>query len=166
LEVYDYRPFGFTANPLKPEERKSILGMQAQIWAETIISEELLEADLMPRLLAFCERAWNPDVSEADVAKNWPGFAEYIGDVAIPNLEAANFRFHIPKPGAVDEGGKLKALVPYPGLAICYTVDGSDPIAGSPVYDPAAPPAFDAKMKLRTITKSGKMSATVSLKEN
>jgi hexosaminidase len=165
MKVYGNRPFGLTNNPLKPEERGNILGIQAQIWTETITSEELFESYLMPRLLAFCERAWNPDVSEADVGRNWPGFAAYVGEVAIPRLDGERFAVHVPKPGAIQEGGVVKALVPFPGLQIRYTTDGSEPSPTSPLYDAGNPPKYVASMKLRTFTQSGRASATVGIEE-
>jgi len=46
---------------LKPEARKNILGVQAQIWSETIQGEAMLEYYYLPRLIAFSETAWSPE---------------------------------------------------------------------------------------------------------
>ncbi len=166
LKVYGYRPFGLTDKPLEKSERKNVLGLQAQIWTETVITPEMFEMYLMPRLLAFCERAWNPDVSEQDVQQNWPAFAAYVGEVALPTLEQSNFHYHVPKPGAINDNGRVKALVPFPGLAIHYTIDGSEPSTHSKLYNPVEPPEFDAKMKLRAFSRGGATSATVGLTED
>ncbi|MEX2286177.1 MAG: family 20 glycosylhydrolase [Planctomycetaceae bacterium] len=165
IKAYGYRPFGLTDKPLDMSERKNVLGLQAQIWTETVITPEMFEMYLMPRLLAFCERAWNPDVSEADVQKNWPGFAAYVGQVALPTLDRSKFRYHVPKPGAINDNGRVKALVPFPGLAIRYTINGSEPNTKSKLYNPAEPPEFDAKIKLRAFSRGGAAGTTVSLSE-
>ncbi len=160
-EVYEYRPLALTDEPLPQEERDLILGVQAQIWAETINTPEMLKWYMMPRMLPFAERAWNPDVSEEDVAAKWPGFAAFMGDYVLPRLEKDQFEFRVPKPGAINEDGKLSAIVPYTGLQIRYTTDGSEPTMESTLYDADNPPAYDAKIKLRAFTKGGKGSSTV-----
>jgi hexosaminidase len=72
---------------------------------------------------------------------------------------------HVPKPGAIEEGGVVKALVPFPDLQIRYTTDGSDPSQTSPLYNASQPPKSAPNMKLRTFTETGRASATVSLQE-
>ncbi len=164
-EVYEYRPLALTDEPLPEKERDLIIGVQSQIWTETINTPEMLQWYAMPRLLAFAERAWNPDVSEADIAANWPGFAAFVGKYALPRLEREGIHFRVPKPGAIEEEGKLKANVSYPGLEIRYTTDGSEPTSESSLYDPENPPDYDAKIKLRAFTPGGRGSSTVPVEE-
>ncbi|WP_339907786.1 family 20 glycosylhydrolase [Symmachiella dynata] len=164
-DVYEYRPLALTDKPLPQKERDLILGIQSQLWTETINTPEMLEWYMLPRLLPFAERAWNPDVSDEDVADQWPAFAAFVGNYALPRLEREGVHFRIPKPGAIEEDGKLKAIVPYPGLEIRYTTDGSEPVVESPLYDPQDPPAYDAKIKLRAFTPEGRGSSTVPVEE-
>jgi len=164
-EVYEFRPLALTDEPLPEKERDLIQGIQSQLWTETINTPEMLEWYMLPRLLPFAERAWNPDVSAEDIAAQWPGFAAYVGKYALPRLEREGVHFRIPKPGAIEEDGKLIAIVPYPGLAIHYTTDGSEPVVESPLYDPQNPPAYDAKVKLRAFTADGRGSSTVPVEE-
>ncbi len=164
-EVYEYRPLALRDEPLPQKERDLIIGVQAQIWTETINTPDMLKWYMMPRMLPFAERAWNPDVSQHDLAEKWPGFAAYLGKYALPKLEREQFRFRIPKPGAINEDGYLRAIVPYEGLEIRYTTDGSDPTAESTLYDADNPPKYDSKIKLRAFTKGGRGSSTVPVEE-
>ena len=90
-----------------------------------------------------------------------PGFAAFVGKYALPRLEREGIHFRVPKPGAIEEEGKLKANVSYPGLEIRYTTDGSEPTSESSLYDPENPPDYDAKIKLRAFTPGGRGSSTV-----
>jgi len=164
-EVFEYRPLALTDEPLPEKELQLIIGVQAQIWTETINNPEMLQWYMMPRMLPFAERAWNPDVSAEDIEATWPEFAAYMGYYALPRLEQDGFLFRVPKPGAINDNGKLKAIVPYPNLAIRYTTDGSEPTAESALYDPENPPEFDAAMKLRTFTPGGRESSVVPVEE-
>jgi len=54
-KVYEYNPI---PDELKPEERKFIKGVQANLWTEYIKSPALAEFMLFPRLLAIAESGW------------------------------------------------------------------------------------------------------------
>ena len=54
-QVYSYDP----AFPeLTPEQQKHILGVQANLWTEYVLSDEHLEYMLLPRLAALSEVQW------------------------------------------------------------------------------------------------------------
>ena len=44
---------------LTPEERRHIVGFQANLWSEYIVSEALAEYQVLPRMAALCELQWN-----------------------------------------------------------------------------------------------------------
>ena len=46
---------------LKPEARKNILGVEAQVWSETIKGRDMLEYYTLPKLIGFAESAWAPE---------------------------------------------------------------------------------------------------------
>ena len=68
------------------------------------------------------------------------------------------YNYRLPMPGAVIEGGMLKANVELPGLAIHYTTDGSEPTTKSPVYE--APVKAAGTIKLKSFDMAGKGSRT------
>jgi len=126
--------------------KSNIIGLQCALWGENIKSNERLEYMLLPRMLAFAERAWAKDpawATEPNTAKSdslyqisWVNFLNVMGKRELPRLDYLNggYNFRIPKPGVVLQDGKYLANVQFPGLTIRYTTNGKDPDAKSPVY--------------------------------
>jgi hexosaminidase len=56
-KVYSYNP---APAALNPEERKHIMGAQANLWTEYIADPSQAEYMLFPRLFALAELAWSP----------------------------------------------------------------------------------------------------------
>lgn len=112
---------------------QNILGMQGQVWSETIRTAEQLEEMVYPRLLPLAERAWHQANWEADrdtttVDKaardaDWLAFVQAMSQKELPRLAKAGVQFYLPPPGAVVEQGQLNANVAYPGLTIEYSLD-------------------------------------------
>ncbi len=138
--------------PLKKPE--NLLGIQGQVWTETIRTPEQLEAMVFPRLLALAERAWHRANWEADV----PDAQERLADYAVfaralvtrelPRLVAAGVNFHLLPPGGRREGNRLLVNTEYPGAVIEYRLDGEDDWR---VYEtPVTLPAETAQVSLRT----------------
>ncbi len=150
----------------------NILGLQGELWSENIRSPETLEYLAFPRVLALAERAWSPApdwASQPDQAARvklidvaWNQFANSLGQVQLPRLDYlfGGVGYRLSPPGAVIEGGELKANTAYPGLTIRYTTDGSEPTAASPVY--TAPVAVSSVVKLKTFDSRGRGSRTVA----
>ncbi|GGC07541.1 family 20 glycosylhydrolase [Dyadobacter sediminis] len=155
---------------LKPEARKNVLGIEAQLWSETIKGRDMMEYSVLPKLLGFSESAWSPErqwenVAEAAargkmIAEGWNIFANSIAQKHLPRLKYVNggYNYRLPMPGAVVENGMLKANVELPGLAIRYTTDGSEPTAASPAY--AAPVKVSGTVKLKSFDLAGRSSRT------
>ena len=130
-QVYSYDP----AFPeLTPEQQKHILGVQANLWTEYVLSDEHLEYMLLPRLAALSEVQWcQPET------KDWNRF---IGSFRMDEIysqmgyEFAKHIFGVTASYAVDpeKGGVVMTLTTQGGAPIRYTLDGSDPTASSPLY--------------------------------
>lgn len=111
------------------EKPENILGIQGQVWSETIRTAEQLEQMVYPRLLPLAERAWHkanwegsqPDVNRRDA--QWQQFASLLSQRELPKLAKAGVQFYLPPPGAVLKDGELTANVAYPGLRIEYSLD-------------------------------------------
>ena len=130
-QVYSYDP----AFPeLTPEQQKHILGVQANLWTEYVLSDEHLEYMLLPRLAALSEVQWClPET------KDWNRF---IGSFRMDKIysqlgyEFAKHIFGVTASYAFDpeKGGVVMTLTTQGGAPIRYTLDGSDPTASSPLY--------------------------------
>ncbi len=130
--------------PLK--EGVGFAGVQGQVWSETILTDEMLEYMVFPRLLALAERAWHKaewevpyDYDGALYSQDtdrftegmraardaeWARFAAILGEKELPKLDRAGIAYRIPTVGARVRDGALEANAIFPGLAIEYREDG------------------------------------------
>ena len=77
--------------------KKNILGLQGELWSETIKGREMLEYYYLPKLLGLAERAWagqtpwgsieNNDKRTEAINKAWNSFANTIGQRELPRLD-------------------------------------------------------------------------------
>jgi len=158
---------------LKPENRKNIMGLQAQLWTETVKGQDMMEYYVLPKLFAFAEKAWaaapawendaNLNSRIAKIQLGWNELANRIGQRELPKLDVlfGGFKYRIPLPGAVVENGMVKANIAFPGLKIHYTYDGSEPTINSPVYE--KPIEKINTIKLKAFTQLGRESRTVTV---
>lgn len=157
---------------LLPEARNNILGVQAQLWSETILNPEMLEYYLLPKLVGFAGTAWAKErVWETTADKNrrskqveedWNVFANTLGKRELPRLAKlfGGYNYRIPTPGAVLKDGFLEANVEFPGLEIRYTTDGSEPQSDSNLYTEKIELGVDS-IKIKAFDASGRSSRTV-----
>ena len=129
-KVYSLDPYEM----LTADEQRCILGVQANLWTEYVLSDEHLEYMLLPRLAALSEVQWClPET------KDWNRF---IGSFRMDEIysqmgyEFAKHIFGVTASYAVDpeKGGVVMTLTTQGGAPIRYTLDGSDPTASSPLY--------------------------------
>lgn len=163
------------ATRLTEEGRRHILGVQGQLWGETLRSVDLLEYMTMPRLISLAERAWAPQPAwatvEADAERDrqrwtaWAEFANRLGQRELPRLSGLDpdWSFRLPVPGAVVEEGRLHAKGALPGLTIRYTTDGSTPTAQSARYTGPVSVGGADVVKLRTFDAQGRGSRVATL---
>lgn len=168
-------PLDFSkAEKLKPEARKNIIGIESQLWAETIKGREMAEYYILPKLIGFAESAWAPErrwetienAAQRKVAVNaeWNIFANRLARVELPRLSYLNqgYNYRVPSPGALVEDGLLKANTELPGLKIYYTTDGTDPgQSGTEYKQPVA--VSPGVVKLKAFDQAGKGSSTVEV---
>lgn len=159
--------------PLKMEARKNILGVEAQLWSETVKGREMMEYYVLPKLMGFSESAWSqPRVWETIESKSqreqsmqegWNAFATALGKRELPRLSYLNggYNYRVPLPGAVIDKGLLKANAAYPGLEIRYTLDGSEPTSQSLLYTHEVP--VTTNVTLRCFDSAGKGSRSIKL---
>jgi hexosaminidase len=121
-----------------------VVGIQGNLWSETLGAEGRLDEQLLPKLLALAERAWAPDpdwARESDPTRaeglyleDWSRFVNVLGKREMPRLdrEVPGIGYRIPTPGLKVEAGAVLSSVELPGFALRYTTDGSEPSASSP----------------------------------
>jgi hexosaminidase len=151
---------------LDPGKHKNIVGLQAQLWSETVLGPEMMEYYTLPKLFAFAEKAWakapewenEPDVSRRvkAIRTGWSEFSNRIGQRELIRLDHlyGGYHYRIPSPGAVIEDGVLTANISFPGLRIRYTTDGSEPGRNSPEY--VSPVKADGPVRVRAFNSVGR----------
>lgn len=157
---------GFTR--LRPEARKNIRGLQAQIWGETIKGRDMLEYYLLPKLIGFAETAWARERSWESIPnkqqrlqimdKEWNIFANTIARREYSKLARWNggYNFRVPTVGLFkDEQGLIHANNGLPGVEIRYTSNGSEPTTGSALYEGPLPFREGLKFKAFSNGRSG-----------
>ncbi|MFC0134928.1 hypothetical protein CR105_20610 [Massilia eurypsychrophila] len=156
--------------------RSHIAGIQGQLWGENTRSAERIEYLAAPRLIALAERAWasdpgweaidDPRRRAQQVDQEWNEFANRLGQRDLARLDAAPlaYGYRLPPPGAVIAGAAFAANVALPGLALHYTVDGSEPTARSMRYEQPVPlAAAGGAFRIATFDTRGRKSRTVTL---
>ena len=100
----------------------NVLGVQGQIFAETIRNLGDVQRMMFPKMLGMAERGWNPAATYSEPDFNAAVAAE------LPKWDAAGVTYHLRQPGLkVTEDNKLVANSPYAGAVVRVTLDGSTP---------------------------------------
>jgi hexosaminidase len=138
------------------------------------VDEGADEEDLL-RLLGLAERAWVGDAPWSGIAdtddmwrernRHWNEFANRIGQFEMPRLDRyfPGINYRIPPPGARFEGGLFIANTAFPGLAIRYTTDGSEPTINSYGYEGPVRLTGVEIVTLRAFNSAGRGSRSVRL---
>ncbi len=124
--------------------KSHIVGIQGNLWSETIGGEGRLEYMLVPKLFGLAERAWAPDpdwAREPDSTKadalfreDWSRLVNVVGKRELPRLdrEVPGLNYRIPTPGLRVTGGLVYTSLELPGFMLRYTTDGTAPNVKSP----------------------------------
>ena len=153
--------------------RTHIVGLQGNLWSETLGADGRVEYMMVPRLLALAERAWaaEPDwATERDAAKSaslfrdaWSRFVNVVGQRELPRLdrEVPALTYRIPTPGLVSEDGMIRCNVELPGFTLRYTTDGSQPTVRSAAV--RGPIPFRGTVRVAAFTTTGRKGHTAHL---
>ena len=160
--VYNYEPI---PAGLPTDKAKYVLGAQANLWAESIISSNHVEYMVLPRMLALAEVVWSPKE-----AKNWNDFNDRVQrhfkvfDQMGLTYCKGNYTVHI-----IPEfkNGKLVALLSseIKNAKIHYTIDGSEPTSQSTVYTEPIEIAQSQILKA-AVTINGQIMGVQAAKQN
>jgi hexosaminidase len=123
--------------------RSNVVGIQGNVWSETLGADGRLAYKLLPKLFGLVERAWAPNpawAQERDEQKStalfrdaWSVFVNILGKRELPRLvrEMPGLIYRIPTPGLKAVEGQVRCSLEIPGFVLRYTTDGSEPTVKS-----------------------------------
>ncbi|GEM79729.1 beta-N-acetylhexosaminidase [Vibrio superstes] len=166
---------GFTAKG-EVEAKKPFLGLSAQLWSETVRTDEQYEYMVFPRVVAAAERAWHAasweneyqagveysletDLVDKDaLLADWTRFANVMGQRELAKLEKAGIDYRLPVPGAEVVDGKLAMNVQFPGVELQYSVDGENWVT----YQDEQRPSVSGDVWIKSVSASGERESRVT----
>jgi hexosaminidase len=159
---------------LQKSNYKNIVGLQAQLWSETLKGAGMMEYYTVPKIFAFAEKSWAQAPaweSEVDIAmrnkailSGWNVLSNRIGNFEYSKIDAwfGDYNYRIAPPGAIMENGNLKANSAFPGLTVRYTQDGTEPSIQSAIY--SSPVNVKGNIKVRAFNSKGRASRSYDVR--
>ncbi len=153
--------------------KKNIMGVQGQLFAETIRNFEGVEYLLFPKMMGLAERGWNAHPAWESLTgtqeqqafdKALALYYEKISEKEMSYWAKNGINFRLPHPGLLVKDGNLYANVAIEGAQIRYTMDGTEPTAESALWE--APVKCDASVVKAKTFYQGKESLPIILKIN
>ena len=153
---------------INPKNRDKIIGVQSQIWSETIVNEDILDYMFMPNIIVFSQKAWSQDDSWMNISEKelkdqtleieWNKFTNNLGQRVLPMVDNifGGLTYDLPKPGGIIVNDSLYANTVFPGLDIKYTLDGTAPDSNSENYTTPVKIKIDDIVHLRLFDKTGR----------
>lgn len=118
---------------LSEAQAANILGLQGNLWCETIPSMRRVEHQLFPRMMSIAEIGWS-----ANDKKDWEGFKKRMVN-EIDWLDAHKINYRIPNLTGFDDinaftdSTSIAVQCILPNVVVRYTTDGTMPSAVSPI---------------------------------
>ena len=144
--------------------KKHVLGVQANIWTEYIGSSNKVEFTVLPRVIALSEIAWTQPEK-----KNWKNFSEQRAANQLAKLDQTNTFYRVPEVYGITDTTvyaseyTIRGLKPsVEGAKIYYTLDNYDPSELDLEYTGpvkiTVPNSKERVFKAVVVTPSGKRS--------
>jgi hexosaminidase len=159
-KVYNYDPVPAV---LTAEQKKYIVGVQANVWTEYMETPSKVEYMIFPKIYSLAEIAWTP-VEKKDL-KN---FTEERVPIHLAKLDQTNTNYWVPvpigQPEKVLNGDSFTIVLkaPITGAKIYYTLDNYRPSENAIAYTNAikvtVPQGQKKVLKTIVVTPSGKRS--------
>lgn len=119
---------GKVNEPLRATQ--NIIGMQGQLWTETVRTVEQVEEMVFPRLIALAERAWHKAAWEEQgpqgnaFQRDWQQFLHRLQTVELPRLSEQGVNYYLPPPGVKVSGNSVHLKSVYPEAVLELSLDG------------------------------------------
>ncbi|MCD7899115.1 MAG: family 20 glycosylhydrolase [Bacteroides sp.] len=160
-KVYNYDPI---PEKIASDKVHHILGAQGNMWNEYNYTEEDMEYDIYPRIIALAELSWTPKEK-----KEYKDFERRIDNQRV-RLDMYNVNYYIPMPEQAGEAPScnfvafteqttigFKSSEP---VKMVFTTDGSEPNLNSTVYKDPITFTENTTLKIRSVLLSGKVGPT------
>jgi len=156
--AYDPVPAELTA-----EQKKYVIGVQANIWTEYIKTPEKVEYVILPRMFSLSEIAWTPVER-----KDFKNFSEERVAAHLARLDKTSTNYWVPTPiGQTEkllkgENFTIELKAPFAGSKIYYSIDNSRPSETAVLYKSpikvVVPKGENRVLKTIVITPGGRRS--------
>jgi hexosaminidase len=150
-DVYNFDP---ASASLTDEQKKHIIGVQANIWTEHIRTDDRVAYAAFPRTAALAEVAWSPAAAhdEANFLARVPAELDRYTALGLPHSTSA---FDVRMDATANaKGGLTVSLANQAGLGeVHYSLDGTAPTPDSTLY--AAPVDIPLPSHLRAVAFLG-----------
>ena len=123
---------------MNPSDEDMVIGVQGQLWCEGVRCFDDVTYDLFPKCLGIFERGWNARPEYPDgVGAAFEDFYAQICSAEMPYFMSEGINFRLPPVGMKMVDGVIDFNLPahIEGAVVRYTVDGTDPVASSPVLE-------------------------------
>ena len=134
------------AGKIKLEKPENVIGVQAQLWGETLRSFDEVQYLLLPKMMGVSERAWNAIPEWSKTLNDTKAYNEArhqynlkIGTRELPLMNSMGYNFRVGPPGIKLVNGMLHINTQYPEEMVTYTLDGSEPAIDSPRWTAPVP---------------------------
>ena len=135
-KAYSYKP---VPKQLSAAQARHILGIQGNLWGESIQRESQLTYMLYPRIFAIAEVAWSPEK-----LRDFPGFCLRV-EHAFKRLDILGVKYAPSMYNVAVKSRKVKGKrgrhvslkAEYTSSGIRFTINGDAPTAASPIYKKA-----------------------------
>ena len=126
--------------------KNNFLGIQGQLWTETVRNEEIFDELMYPNLIVLAEKAWSQqdqwtkNLSSQNIdeimTKEWSYFVNTLGHRILNHLSFLydGVDFDLPKPGGFIKNDILFVNSVFPGMDIRFSRDGSIPTSEDELY--------------------------------
>lgn len=126
------------------QANKKVLGIQGQLWSETVRSDDQASYMLFPRLLALAERAWHTpkwaetyrsnieysnntayfdEAQHSEMQQDWESFTQALSEREMLYLDQAGMLVRVPLPGATIKEDVLHMNTAFKNLVLEYAYE-------------------------------------------
>ena len=148
--------------------KSNFLGIQGQLWTETVRNEEIFDELMYPNLIVLAEKAWSQQDQwtknllskriDEIMTKEWSYFVNTLGHRILNHLSLLydGVDFDLPKPGGFIKNDTLFVNSVFPGMNVRFSRDGSIPTSEDELYLKEIKVLSSESIVLRSFDQTGR----------